>query len=830
MRREISRLITMLLALLVGLGVCATTVSALDPDDDGKYPIWIGYTQVSEENKDKIAFEEGYAQYVPETNTLIFNNISKKNEDANGEKDCTVEDNDWYFSYQGDREDLNIELVGTNYFDCQNCGFSFTDKGVVFKGTGTLTVNCIGPGSGFSMPGGNNLTIEEGCTVNVCLSQGTGFLLNGGFICAGTATVTGGDHLATFGVDCDQKALITGSFSTKNVPGYGITARTKNGVVEIKGGKVSVGGILVEEGTLTISDGSDVETNARYNNKVTGIYDPLYGLCAATGITITDSTVTATSDMTDAIHCEDPDYGSAKITIENSTVVAKSIPKADETKCPGKGIFNKEGTVSMKNSDVTAEGTEGIYTEWGEVIIKGGSVTVDGKDTPGSEYADKGCGIYVGRENLELTEGTLTVNGALYGIFVSMGTYIQRGGELVCKGGIESMRGIGILASTGAQAEPKVTIEVAEGANCAVSTWSLKIASGTVSIKGGTYGVIIASFDPGSEGLKVENAVTKVVIEGTKQAILLEHDDADKKIVLDTEIVIREPEKGKVSDDKHDFLDANGAVAKKVVLVKDCEISFEPDGGTGSMEGSTADSGSDYELPTCSIKPPLGKGFAGWRVGSSEDIVKPGDKIVVNCSVVIKPVWEKLTYKISQGADSTWTGGDMEIIVKAEPDDAVCFENFLGVSCDGTAWTNGKEYDGSQGSTKIVIKEETLKAMSEGKHDIVIAFTDTEVKTSLTVSQQASDGGDDANNGSTDGNNNGSTDGDNNGGTNDGNNDGTEGDNNGTDNGNNGGNSGKAESPKTGDGMPFAMFLLLAAIAAAGISAGVIFRRRSGRA
>ncbi len=768
------------------------------------YPIWIGFTTVTDENKDCIPFEKGFAQYVPETNTLIFNNILKRNEDENGEKDSTVEDPPFYFGYDGTDGDLNVELVGTNYIDCQNLGYICnTGKGLVFKGTGTLTLNCIGSGTGFVVPG--DLVIEEGATVNVSILQGDGFQAYSDFICKGTATVTGDDGYAVSGVSCRGKVLITGTFTATEVTVYGIEGIETEGTVEINGGKVSVNGILVEKGALTISNESVVESNARYHEKVFGSYGPSYGLCAATGITITDSTVTATSDMTDAIHCEDPDYGSAKITIENSTVVAKSVPKADETKCPGRGIFNKEGTVSMKNSDVTAEGTEGIYTEWGEVIIEGGSVKADGKDAPGSEYADKGYGIYVGHDNLELTDGTLTVNSTMNGIFVSSGSYIQRGGELICKGGIGALKGIGILAGTGTQAEPKVTVEVAEGANSAVGTWGLYIASGTVSIKGGTYGVIIGSEDPSSDGLEVENTATKVVIEGTKQAILLEHDDVDKKIVLGNEIVIREPEKGKVSDDKRDFLDANGAVAKKVVLVKDCEISFEPDGGTGSMEGSTADSGSDYELPECSITPPSGKGFAGWKIGSSDDIKQPGSKIIVSGSVVITPVWEKLSYKISKGADSTWTGGDLEIIVKAEPDDSACFENFLGVSVDGTAWTNGQQYDGSKGSTKILIKEETLKALSEGNHDIVIAFTDTEIKTSVTISKQTSDGGTD-NNG-TDNGNNGGTDGQ------------------ATD----GGNNGSLESPPTGDTMPYMVFLLVAVIAFAGIGATVILRRRSER-
>ncbi len=622
----------MLSALLVLLGVCAVIASAEVPDQDGKYPLWIGDKQVTEENKDQIAFEEGFAKYVSETNTLILNNISKKNEDEMGEKDPDVEDPLYYLQYMGTDDDLNIELVGTNYIDCQNCGFFSSDQGVVFKGSGTLTVNCIGPGSGFTVHG--DCMIKEECTIYACVKQGVGFQTNGDFTCNGTATVTSGTNLVTEGVSSSGKILITGTFSAEEITGYGIQVCGPEGMVEIKGGTVSANGILVEEGTLTISDGSVVEANANFQ-ETAGSSNPLYGICAAKGITITDSTVTATSDMTTAIHCENPASSSAAIIIDNSTVVAKSIPKAEETKCPGKGIFNKEGTVSLKDSDVTAEGTDGIYTEWGEVIIDGGTVAVDGKET---ESSISGYGIYVGYDNLTLTDATLTANGLLAGIIVSMGSYIQNGGELNCHGGLFAPKSIDILPDASTQAEPKVTIEAAEGAQSAVSSWSLHIVAGTVSVQGGDYGVIIDSVDPNSEGLKVENAITKVVIEGTTQAALLCHDDADKIIILGDELIIREPENGTVSEDKHDFLDANSAAAKKVILVKSYGITFVANGGDGTMTASSADSGSEYKLPACGFTAPEWQVFDGWLVGNEK--YAAGDKIAVTADTVLTAQWK----------------------------------------------------------------------------------------------------------------------------------------------------------------------------------------------
>ena len=94
MKREISRLLTILVVLLLGLGVSIAKASAVEPDEDGKYPLWIGDTQVSEDNKNNVLGDTGTPTvvYNPETNTLTLDGLTRT---------ATADDDEWYLVYEG---------------------------------------------------------------------------------------------------------------------------------------------------------------------------------------------------------------------------------------------------------------------------------------------------------------------------------------------------------------------------------------------------------------------------------------------------------------------------------------------------------------------------------------------------------------------------------------------------------------------------------------------------------------------------------------------------------------------------------------------------------
>ncbi len=72
--------------------------------------------------------------------------------------------------------------------------------------------------------------------------------------------------------------------------------------------------------------------------------------------------------------------------------------------------------------------------------------------------------------------------------------------------------------------------------------------------------------------------------------------------------------------------------------VTEVTISFDPNGGTGTMQPMKVKSGEEFELPECTFTPPEGKEFAGW--------------LAVNGKV--HPAGEVVTSSIDQSFKATW--------------------------------------------------------------------------------------------------------------------------------------------------------------------------------
>ncbi len=69
-------------------------------------------------------------------------------------------------------------------------------------------------------------------------------------------------------------------------------------------------------------------------------------------------------------------------------------------------------------------------------------------------------------------------------------------------------------------------------------------------------------------------------------------------------------------------------------------ITFDANGGTGTMADVTKTKGESFTLPACTFTPPAGKEFKAWQVDGTEKNV--GDKIVLNGDKNIKAVWKDI--------------------------------------------------------------------------------------------------------------------------------------------------------------------------------------------
>ena len=69
-------------------------------------------------------------------------------------------------------------------------------------------------------------------------------------------------------------------------------------------------------------------------------------------------------------------------------------------------------------------------------------------------------------------------------------------------------------------------------------------------------------------------------------------------------------------------------------------ITFDKNGGTGTMADVTKNKGESFTLPACTFTPPVGKEFKAWQVDGTEKNV--GDNIVLNGDTTIKAVWKDI--------------------------------------------------------------------------------------------------------------------------------------------------------------------------------------------
>ena len=91
----------------------------------------------------------------------------------------------------------------------------------------------------------------------------------------------------------------------------------------------------------------------------------------------------------------------------------------------------------------------------------------------------------------------------------------------------------------------------------------------------------------------------------------------------------------------------------------DCTITFNGNGGSGSMEPVTVKAETNYILPECGFTAPADQEFKAWEIGGTE--YKVGDSYTVNGDIEIKALWKNSvitpsTYTVTVGNDGNGTG------------------------------------------------------------------------------------------------------------------------------------------------------------------------------
>ena len=116
-------------------------------------------------------------------------------------------------------------------------------------------------------------------------------------------------------------------------------------------------------------------------------------------------------------------------------------------------------------------------------------------------------------------------------------------------------------------------------------------------------------------------------------------------------------------------------------------ISFDPNGGTGTMQPMKVKSGENFTLPECTFTPPEGKEFAGW-LAANGNVYPAGDIVFSTTDSVLKATWkDKEVAEVTISFDPNGGTGTMQ------PMKVKSGENFTLPECTFTP-PEGKEFAG----------------------------------------------------------------------------------------------------------------------------------------
>ena len=126
--------------------------------------------------------------------------------------------------------------------------------------------------------------------------------------------------------------------------------------------------------------------------------------------------------------------------------------------------------------------------------------------------------------------------------------------------------------------------------------------------------------------------------------------------------------------------------------VTEVTISFDPNGGTGTMQPMKVKSGENFTLPECTFTPPEGKEFAGW-LAANGNVYPAGDIVFSTTDSVLKATWKdkeaetphKHSYKAVVTAPTCTEQG-------YTTHTCACGDSYVDTYVDalGHAWDNGK--------------------------------------------------------------------------------------------------------------------------------------------
>ena len=179
------------------------------------------------------------------------------------------------------------------------------------------------------------------------------------------------------------------------------------------------------------------------------------------------------------------------------------------------------------------------------------------------------------------------------------------------------------------------------------------------------------------------------------------------------------------AEDNNHFASSDAAVTVgEGASLADCKITFDGNGGSGSMDSVTVKAGTNYILPACGFTAPADQEFKAWQIGGTE--YKVGDSYTVNGDTEIKALWENsvitpTTYTVTVSNDGNGTGtatpstaaAGTTITLTATPNKGYHFKEWQVISGGVTIKDDKFTMPDNNVEVKAIFEEDTPPAPTE---------------------------------------------------------------------------------------------------------------------
>lgn len=130
------------------------------------------------------------------------------------------------------------------------------------------------------------------------------------------------------------------------------------------------------------------------------------------------------------------------------------------------------------------------------------------------------------------------------------------------------------------------------------------------------------------------------------------------------------------------------------------KVTFEPNGGSGTMSAAQVKEHGTYKLPENSFNPPNeNQEFAGWLVNGATTVTEPGTDITITGNIVVKASWKPIEYKVTFDGNSGSGKMDAQTVKKGDG---------FKLPDNGFTAPNGKEFAGWQVGSETKKAGETI--------------------------------------------------------------------------------------------------------------------------